>query len=82
MEELIYRGSRVKNLSIHDGLKEIGREGVVTECGNGNYLINTGIRRVFQTELEVSLLQQQPRKTKNLWNGAKTELSKALTKTA
>lgn len=43
MEELIYRGTRVKKLSIHSGLKEIGQDGVVTEYGNGNYLIITGV---------------------------------------
>lgn len=41
MEELIYRGARVKKLSIHNALKEIGQEGVVTENGSSNYLINT-----------------------------------------
>lgn len=36
MEELIYRQARVKKLCIHNGLKKIGQDEVVTEYGNGN----------------------------------------------
>lgn len=43
MEELIYRGARVKKLSIQNGLKKIGQDRVATEYGNGNYLINIRI---------------------------------------
>lgn len=72
MEELICRGAEEEKLSIHNALKGIGQEGVVT----GNSLININI----QAKLEVSLLQQQPCKSKNLWNEAKIELNQAQTK--
>lgn len=72
MEELICRGAGEEKPSIHNVLKGIGQQEAVT----GNCFININI----QTKLELSLLQQQPRESKNLRNGAKTELIQAQTK--
>lgn len=58
MEEFVCRGAGEEKLSIHNVSKRIGQEGFVT----GNSLININI----QTKLEVSLLQQQPCKSKNV----------------